>query len=97
MCYKRKERDTEDVSNFQAKNELLGFVFLLQKPDVRLSRGSIDREDGSLQGPVSSCLSFHQHLDHHFYAVRYPSLLIFLTGITVIHSINNSERSSQDS
>uniref|UniRef100_A0A8C4N5A1 Focal adhesion kinase 1 n=1 Tax=Equus asinus asinus TaxID=83772 RepID=A0A8C4N5A1_EQUAS len=31
-----------------------------QKPDVRLSRGSIDREDGSLQGPVSSCLSFHQ-------------------------------------
>uniref|UniRef100_A0A8B9BX27 Focal adhesion kinase 1 n=1 Tax=Anser brachyrhynchus TaxID=132585 RepID=A0A8B9BX27_9AVES len=26
-----------------------------QKPDVRLSRGSIDREDGGLQGPVSMC------------------------------------------
>ncbi|XP_060537798.1 focal adhesion kinase 1 isoform X11 [Pantherophis guttatus] len=25
-----------------------------QKPDVRLSRGSIDREDGSLQGPASN-------------------------------------------
>uniref|UniRef100_A0A669PBF4 Focal adhesion kinase 1 n=1 Tax=Phasianus colchicus TaxID=9054 RepID=A0A669PBF4_PHACC len=26
-----------------------------QKPDVRLSRGSIEREDGGLQGPVSIC------------------------------------------
>ncbi|XP_065442330.1 focal adhesion kinase 1 isoform X13 [Chrysemys picta bellii] len=26
----------------------------LEKPDVRLSRGSIDREDGSLQGPASN-------------------------------------------
>lgn len=34
-------------------SKVLWFVF--QKPDVRLSRGSIEREDGGLQGPVSIC------------------------------------------
>uniref|UniRef100_A0A8C5U3Z3 Focal adhesion kinase 1 n=1 Tax=Malurus cyaneus samueli TaxID=2593467 RepID=A0A8C5U3Z3_9PASS len=35
-----------------------------QKPDVRLSRGSIDREDGGLQGPVSMCGIFSSPTDH---------------------------------
>lgn len=35
----------------QSTEWILGFVF--QKPDMRHSRGSIDREDGALQGPVS--------------------------------------------
>lgn len=35
----------------QSTGWTVGFSF--QKPDMRLSRGSIDREDGGLQGPVS--------------------------------------------
>uniref|UniRef100_A0A8B9EYW8 Focal adhesion kinase 1 n=1 Tax=Amazona collaria TaxID=241587 RepID=A0A8B9EYW8_9PSIT len=35
-----------------------------QKPDVRLSRGSIDREDGGLQGPVSTWGILSSPTDH---------------------------------
>uniref|UniRef100_A0A8D0BKP6 Focal adhesion kinase 1 n=1 Tax=Salvator merianae TaxID=96440 RepID=A0A8D0BKP6_SALMN len=40
----------QEVSMWQPNME----VTSIQKPDVRLSRGSIDREDGSLQGPASN-------------------------------------------
>lgn len=36
-------------------------VFSLQKTESRNSRGSIDREDGSLQAPVSRCMHVCEH------------------------------------
>uniref|UniRef100_A0A8B9ZHJ1 Focal adhesion kinase 1 n=1 Tax=Anas platyrhynchos TaxID=8839 RepID=A0A8B9ZHJ1_ANAPL len=45
----RQQQEMEEDQRWLEKEER----FL--KPDVRLSRGSIDREDGGLQGPVSAC------------------------------------------
>uniref|UniRef100_A0A8B9BXP0 Focal adhesion kinase 1 n=1 Tax=Anser brachyrhynchus TaxID=132585 RepID=A0A8B9BXP0_9AVES len=45
----RQQQEMEEDQRWLEKEER----FL--KPDVRLSRGSIDREDGGLQGPVSMC------------------------------------------
>ncbi|MXQ92016.1 hypothetical protein E5288_WYG019834 [Bos mutus] len=42
---------------FKPKMKLCGLLLFLQKPDVRLSRGSIDREDGGPQG-----LTGNQHI-----------------------------------
>lgn len=50
-------------------------LFSLQKPDVRLSRGSIDREDGGLQGLVSSGPGSHQDSDLRLYGIGTDDVL----------------------
>ncbi|XP_043457803.1 focal adhesion kinase 1 isoform X10 [Prionailurus bengalensis] len=47
----RQQQEMEEDQRWLEKEER--FLVIL-KPDVRLSRGSIDREDGSLQGPTGN-------------------------------------------
>uniref|UniRef100_A0A8B9IRH3 Focal adhesion kinase 1 n=1 Tax=Amazona collaria TaxID=241587 RepID=A0A8B9IRH3_9PSIT len=54
----RQQQEMEEDQRWLEKEER----FL--KPDVRLSRGSIDREDGGLQGPVSTWGILSSPTDH---------------------------------
>jgi len=84
----RQQQEMEEDQRWLEKEER----FL--KPDVRPSRGSMDREDGSLQGPVSDCpVLARTRQDGHrpsLCVIRYPRPLIFVAWNAGIRSLSKA-------